>query len=143
MSQGNSKKHALMDTGVLVAAYARNDPLHHAATKWLSRFSGQIHTVEAVLVEACHFLPARFRFLISELVTRKMIELHQPSSAGYQRIGELFQKYVDLDPDWADVALVWLAEEIGVSRIATVNVADFSVYRINGRKRFELELLRS
>ena len=38
--------------------------------------------------------------------------------------------------------LVWLAEATGVSRIATVDVADFSVYRIHGRKRFELELLR-
>ena len=36
----------------------------------------------------------------------------------------------------------WLAEATGIHRIATLDVADFNVYRINGRKRFELELLR-
>jgi hypothetical protein len=54
----------------------------------------------------------------------------------------LLRKYADIDPDWADVALVWLAEISGIVRIATLDVADFSVYRIHGRKRFELELLR-
>jgi hypothetical protein len=34
------------------------------------------------------------------------------------------------------------AETIGITRIATLDVADFSIYRIHGRKRFELELLR-
>jgi len=38
--------------------------------------------------------------------------------------------------------LIWLAEATGITRIATLDVADFSVYRIHGRKRFELELLR-
>ena len=38
--------------------------------------------------------------------------------------------------------LVWLAEATGINRIATLDVADFSVYRVYGRKRFELELLR-
>jgi predicted nucleic acid-binding protein len=54
----------------------------------------------------------------------------------------LLHKYADQDPDWADVALIWLAESTGITRIATLDVADFSVYRIHGRKRFELELLR-
>jgi predicted nucleic acid-binding protein len=58
------------------------------------------------------------------------------------RIAYLLRKYADLDPDWADIALVWLAESSGIHRIATLDVADFSVYRVNGRKRFELELLR-
>ena len=57
-------------------------------------------------------------------------------------MAELFRKYADQDPDWADLALVWVAESTGIARIATLDVADFSVYRINGRKRFELELLR-
>jgi hypothetical protein len=47
-----------------------------------------------------------------------------------------------MDPDWADVSLIWLAEAMSITRIATVDVTDFSVYRIHGRKRFELELLR-
>lgn len=55
---------------------------------------------------------------------------------------QLLRKYADKDPDWVDVSLIWLAETLSVTRIATVDVTDFSVYRIHGRKRFELELLR-
>jgi predicted nucleic acid-binding protein len=68
--------------------------------------------------------------------------LQHPDPVGYARIAELFEKYADQGPDWADMELVWLAEATGITRIATVDVADFSVYRIHGRKRFELELLR-
>ena len=63
-------------------------------------------------------------------------------TAGCARMAELLAKYADQDPDWADMALVWLAEATGIAQIATLDVADCSVYRVKGRKRFELELLR-
>lgn len=72
-----------------------------------------------------------------------MLQVHHPDADGHARIVQLFGKYADQDPDWADLELVWLAETAGTPRIATLDVADFSVYRINGRRRFELELLRS
>jgi predicted nucleic acid-binding protein len=132
----------LLDTGVLVAAYARDDPRHLAATRWLAGFRGALHTVEPVLTEAAFFLPARLRAAIVQLIEQRVLHLHHPDAAGYVRIGELLRKYADLDPDWADVSLVWLAEASGITRIATLAVHDFSIYRIHGRKRFELELLR-
>jgi uncharacterized protein len=132
----------LLDTGVLVAVYARDDPRHLAATRWLAGFRGALHTVEPVLTEAAYFLPARLRAAIAELVERRVIHLHHPDRTAYARIAELLRKYADIDPDWADVCLVWLAETIGITQIATLDVADFSIYRIHGRKRFELELLR-
>lgn len=132
----------LLDTGVLVAVYARDDPRHLAATRWLAGFRGTLHTVEPVLTEAAYFLPVRLRAAIAELVERRVLHLHHPDLAGYARIAALLRKYADLDPDWADVSLVWLAETAGITRIATLNVTNFSVYRIHGRKRFELELLR-
>jgi predicted nucleic acid-binding protein len=132
----------LLDTGVLVAAYARDDPYHLAATRWLAGFHGTLHTVEPVLTEAAYFLPVRLRAVIAELVEQRVLHVHHPDAAAYARIAALLRKYADLDPDWADVALVWLAEAANITRIATVDIADFSVYRVHGRKRFELELLR-
>jgi uncharacterized protein len=132
----------LLDTGVLVAVFARDDPQHLAATRWLSGFRGALHTVEPVLTETAYFLPARLRAAIAELVEQGVIQVHPPDRSAYLRIAELLRKYADIDPDWADASLVWLAETIGITRIATLDVADFSTYRINGRKRFELELLR-
>jgi predicted nucleic acid-binding protein len=69
-------------------------------------------------------------------------QFNAPDKSGCGRIAELLDKYRDLDPDWADVSLVWLAESLRTRRIATVDVRDFSVYRIHGKQRFELEVLR-
>ena len=132
----------LLDTGPLVALYARDDGRHAAVTQWMASFRGELHTVEPVLTEAAYFLPPRTRAVLADLAMSGALHLHRPDAAGYARIAALLRKYADRDPDWADIALVWLAETSGITRIATLDVADFSVYRIHGRKRFELELLR-
>ena len=131
----------LLDTGVLVNLYAQDQPQHRAVARWLEDFRGQLHTVEAVLTETAYFLPIRLHPVLAELAARGELHVHQRDAAAYGRMAELFGKYADLDPDWADLALVWLAEQTGIRRIATLDVKDFSAYRIHGRKRFELALL--
>ena len=142
VSPFGAARGVLLDTGVLVALYARDDPKHAGVVSWLATFQGDLHTVEPVLAEAAYFVPVRTRAAIADLAASGRMTLHHPDAAGYSRIASLFAKYADIDPDWADLALVWLAETTGIARIATLDVADFSVYRIHGRKRFELELLR-
>jgi len=132
----------LLDTGALVALYARDDPKHAGVVSWMATFQGELHTVEPVLTEAAYFVPVRTRAAIADLAASGRLSLHHPDAAGYSRMASLLRKYADIDPDWADLALVWLAETTGIARIVTLDVADFSVYRIHGRKRFELELLR-
>jgi predicted nucleic acid-binding protein len=142
VSAFGAARGVLLDTGALVALYARDDPKHAGVVSWMATFQGDLHTVEPVLTEAAYFVPVRIRAAIAELAASGRLTLHHPDTAAYSRMASLFAKYADIDPDWADLALVWLAEATGISRIATLDVADFSVYRIHGRKRFELELLR-
>jgi predicted nucleic acid-binding protein len=111
-------------------------------TSWAARGNAAMLTVAPVLSEASFFLPARLRAALAGLAARQVLQLHRPDASGYARVAQLFEKYADQNPDWADMELVWLAETTGIRRIATLDVADFSVYRIHGRKRFELELLR-
>ena len=132
----------LLDTGVLVALLDRLDAHHGAASAWMARASMPLLTVAPVLSEAAFFLPARLRVALAGLAARGVFQVHAPDAAGSARIAQLFDKYADQDPDWADLELVWLAEATGIHRIATLDVADFNVYRIHGRKRFALELLR-
>lgn len=136
-----ARQRVLLDTGLLVAMHVRDDRWHAAVREWLGEFQGTLHTVEPVLTEAAHFLPVRNRRQIAAMAERGLFTVHPIDTAGHARIGQLFDKYADQDPDWADMALVWLAESAGIHRIATLDIADFSVYRINGRKRFELALL--
>ena len=137
----SARDGVLIDTGILVALYNRADPWHRRATEWLGANRRQLHSVEPVLGEVAFFLPARLRPALAELAANGTIHLQQPDAAGLARIAVLLRKYHDADPDWADIALVWAAEHAGIRRIATVDVADFGVYRIHGRARFELELL--
>lgn len=137
----DSRQAVILDTGVLVALYARDDAHHETAKRWLATLHGALHTVEAVLVEAAFFLPPRASSEVARLVASGTIRVHVPDANGYERIATLFVTYADRDPDWADMSLVWLAETLGVVRIATLDVTDFSVYRVHGRKRFELDLL--
>ena len=132
----------LIDTGLLVALFDRLDAHHAAAAEWMAGNTAPLLTVSPVLSEAAHFLPVRLRASLASLVARGGLQVHHPDAPGYARIAHLFEKYADQDPDWADLELVWLAESAGTHRIATLDVTDFSVYRIHGRKRFALELLR-
>jgi predicted nucleic acid-binding protein len=128
----------LVDTGLLFALHASTDPYHAQARQWIRAFDGRLHTVGSVLAETAWQLPARDRGRVADLVRRGALQVHAPDTAGYARMAELLSKYADLDPDWADVELLWLAETIGVRRIATLDAADFGVYRIHGRKSFHI-----
>jgi uncharacterized protein len=129
----------LLDTGVLVALLHADDARHAAATKWLAACSAKLHTVEPVFCETAFFLPAHRRAALADLAASGTIHVHRPESAAYKRVAAILRKYASLDPDWADAVLVWLAEETGIHRIATLDVRDFSAYRIHGRAKFQLE----
>jgi uncharacterized protein len=128
----------LLDTGLLVALYDRSDTSHSAAVKWLQGFEGCFLSVEAVLTEAAFFISAPARAALAEQVADGWIELQHPDAAGYKRIATILRKYADQDPDFADACLVWLAETSGIHSIVTVDVQDFSAYRIGGRSKFDL-----
>ncbi len=132
----------LLDTCALVALFDRHDPQHETAAAWLACCHAALHTVEAVLAEVCFFLPARLRPARARLAGQGVLQVHPLDAAALGRMAQLFEKYRDQDPDWADMALVWLAEALGLRRIATLDVTDFSAYRTHGRGRFQLELLR-
>ena len=127
----------LLDTGLLVALHRSDDRWHSAAVQWLRSFDGGLVTVEAVLTEAAFFLPPRQRAALAGMAAMGLIEVRAPDSDGWRRIAALTEKYADIDPDLADIGLIWLAESSGLRRIVTVDDADFSIYRIHGRTRFE------
>lgn len=132
------REAALVDSGLLVALYSTGDRLHAAARNWVARTAGTLHTTGSVLTETSWHLPARDRRQIADLVRRGAVRVHSPDIEGYARIAWLLEKYADLDPDWADIELVWLAEHTGVCRIATIDAMDFGIYRIHGRRAFEI-----
>ena len=59
-------------------------------------------------------------------------------SPAYADIGAIIGRYSDLDPDFADAAIVWLADKTSCRAILTVDTRDFGIYRLKGNKRFEV-----
>jgi uncharacterized protein len=45
------------------------------------------------------------------------------------RIAALMTKYADLPADFADVSLVWLAQQKRIDKVVSVDARDFAVYR--------------
>lgn len=128
----------LVDTGFLVSAFEPHEKHHAEAVAWLSQYSEPLITLEAVLSECCFFLLGKPRQQLLSAVSKGALSVQHPDSQAYTRIATLAEKYHDQDADYADLALIWLAEKTGYARILTLDVQDFSVYRIHGRKRFEL-----
>jgi predicted nucleic acid-binding protein len=54
------------------------------------------------------------------------------------RVRELMQKYADRGMDFADAALVRVAERERITTVFTVDRTDFAVYRLYGRRRFRV-----
>ncbi len=127
----------IADAGFFVAAGRRSDPRHSGAVAFSGRFTGQLVTTSAVLVEACHFVLPGARIKLLNSVGPKLAVVEVPVRI-YPDLAATIAKYSDRDVDFADASLVWLADQTGLKRILTVDVADFSTLRLGSGKRFEL-----
>ena len=128
----------LVDTGFLVALGRARDPLHAHAVKYLDAHSIPMATVSAVVVEACHFLGLEGRRALLEWLAADGPTVVEVPPASYPDLARTMERYKERDVDFADAALVWLAEEAGHRAILTVDEGDFSRFRLKGGKRFQL-----
>ncbi len=128
----------LADTGFLVAIGRGSDPRHDGALRFSDQFEGQLVTASPVIVEACHFLNPQSRLDLLESVGGGRLAVVEVPVQSYPDLAATIRKYANRDIDFADASLVWLAEQTGLRGILTVDIADFSILRIKGSRRFEL-----
>ncbi|MEO5693724.1 MAG: hypothetical protein ABIQ72_11410 [Usitatibacter sp.] len=95
-------------------------------------------TVTAVVVETCHFLALEARARMLEWIAADGPAIVDVPPASYADLARTIEKHRDRDIDFADAALVWLAEQTGQYAILTVDTVDFSRFRLKGGKRFKL-----
>jgi predicted nucleic acid-binding protein len=127
----------IADAGFFVAVTRRSDPRHAGAVAFSSKFSGQLVTTSAVVVEACHFFTPDARINLLNSVGPRFAVVEVPVLS-YPDLAATIGKYADREVDFADASLVWLAERSGLRQILTVDVSDFSTFRLSSGKRFEL-----
>jgi uncharacterized protein len=130
----------LVDTGAILALLDKSDEWHTVCKSTFQQLRVPLLTSEAVLTELFHTIgdfPSRieaaWRLFLSEIILVASIEhseLHQ--------VQLLMSRYSDQPMDFADATLVYLAGRESIQTIFTVDQADFSVYRIAGKRRFRV-----
>jgi uncharacterized protein len=122
----------ILDAGPLIAALNRGDRHHRWARETLIRLGPPFHSCPEAIAEAAAMTgrPAAIVDMIhaGEIVLAFDLADHAAS------ILALLKKYADRDMDLADACIVRMAELARDCRVVTVDRADFSVYRRNGRE---------
>jgi predicted nucleic acid-binding protein len=127
----------LLDTGPLVALFKRNDTRHARAVAWFKGHRGPLLTTQAVITEAWHLLSEPARLPLVGFVTAAC-EVHDFGRQGQARIVATLERYADLRMDYADATLVVLGDMLHLTSIATIDVNDFSAYRLANGKALKL-----
>jgi len=127
---------AWVDTGFLVALFARDDKHHASATAFLKERAPELdlHSTWPIVSEASFFLSARAKDALLAWLQKGPIRFHDVTLDDLPAIRGTLKKYGDLEPDFADALLVTLAVRLGIDAVITVDVRDLSAYRL-GRDR--------
>jgi uncharacterized protein len=133
--------NALLDTGPIVALINRSDTHHERAVKFFQGFRGQLWSTEAILTEVAYVLAPSLAHQIAALTwLQRAIDanlLAIQSLTDLSRISKLMSKYSDQGPDFADLTLVWLAQQKRIDRVVTVDERDFAIYRSYAGRSFK------
>jgi len=131
-----------MDTGPMVAIVNRGDSYHRECVELLRSLYGPLYTTIQVLTEAMYLAGARLGWpaqaALWKMILRSDLLLESASPQELNRMAELMEKYRDHPMDFADASLVALAERLSLNRIFTLDVNDFSSYRMRGNRPFML-----
>jgi hypothetical protein len=130
----------LIDTGPVVALLRRPDQHHERCAAALSKLQQPLATVWPVVTEAMFLLADRpdAQAALWQSLEDEAIALLALDRNDIPRIRELMWKYRDRSMDFADAALVRVAEREGLDTVFTVDRKDFEVYRLSGRRRFQI-----
>lgn len=135
---------ALVDTAALVAAFGVNqkygvhyrDLLKRAATQGWS-----LSTTWPCVVEASHLLDVPQRYTMLRWVAAGGVVVYPAPQEAIEEMVHAMVRYTAVprtEMDFADASLLWLAEDTGVLTIMTLDVRDFSRYRLADGRAFEI-----
>jgi len=121
----------ILDAGPLIAALNRDDHHHGWARETIARLGPPFHSCPEAMAEAAAMTgqPAA----IVEMIQAREIILAFDLAEQAASVLTLSHKYADRGMDLADACIVRMTELVRDCRVVTVDRADFSVYRRNGR----------
>jgi uncharacterized protein len=134
---------ALIDAGPIVALFDPRSRAHHHYLEVLADDDDPIrlHTTWPCIAEAAHFLSAPRRWAMLEWVAEGGVMVYPFDASELFEMLPVMQRYTEpprTDVDLADASLLWVAAETGTTTILTIDVRDFSRYRLPDGRAFEV-----
>jgi uncharacterized protein len=131
----------VVDTGFLIALVSRRDKFHRLCLRAFSEHprNTRYFSVESCLSEACFVLGNIHAISALKTVIETMpLEIVALTANDLSRSFELMRTYADLPMDFADAALVAIAERLNIDSIATTDKRYFAVYRPRHTRSFSI-----
>lgn len=123
---------------MIIAYYSADDKHHREVQRFFELCTSQVVTTVACVTEAMHLLADDWRvqneFLLQ--LSNGIFNCEHLQNQDFSRITELNRRYIDINPDFADLALVAISERLDISAIATLD-ADFDIYRRYRKQPFD------
>ena len=120
----------LLDTGIVYAYYDRSDSWHTRARTIIAGAQRGLILPAPVIPEVDHLLGHRLgeqsRLTFYDGVVAGYYLVADLPRAGYARVAELDRQFSDLQLGFVDAAIVALAENLGLVRIATTDRRHFA-----------------
>jgi predicted nucleic acid-binding protein len=101
----------------------------------------QLHTTWPCVTEASHLLAPRHRLALLQWIGQGAVQVFPFDAPDLLDMCEWIAQYTQqprTEMDLADASLYWLARASGVTRILTLDVRDFSRYRLPDGRAFEI-----
>lgn len=129
----------ICDTGALLDYLSRSAP-DHAAFRRAIDGAGTRYVPGLVLVELDYFLRHQRKAMASFVddMRRGAFTYVPPSAWHICRAMDIDRRYADLGLGLVDASIVAVAEEVGVSRLATRDLRHFAAVRLASGQTFEL-----
>jgi predicted nucleic acid-binding protein len=133
-------RDVLLDTGPIVATLDASDQWHRSCADAVTELIERCVTTEAVVTEACHMVGrgcARASLVLDFLLDADVpiLSLDRPA---LRHAARLMDRYASVPMDFADAALVTLADALHLGAVLTTDRRGFRAYRPANGKAFRI-----
>jgi predicted nucleic acid-binding protein len=119
----------LLDSGIVYAYYDRSDDWHARARRLVQSQQRGLILPSPVIPEVDHLLGQRLGARSRDVFYSGIIDgyylVADLPRDGYSRVAELNRQFADLELGFVDAAIVAIAENLGLQRVATTDRRHF------------------
>ncbi len=132
----------IADSNMLYALYNARDAFHQDAISFVSQSNETLLVPNVALPEVCYLLTRDIGYFglqkFLRYFTRLNAQLVPIEMDDLRRVREIAIAYADAEFDIVDCCIMAIAERLNITRIATFDRRDFSVFRPSHCEYFEL-----